>query len=213
MWTPVRLFCLLALFALPAAAQDSPALSQDQSAPAPAPETPKKAKSPRETPKYEISAGYAYRSLYEPSGLSPYLNGWYASFDRNLFSWIGFEVEGMGVYKNQGVVTGNMRVYSFMGGPRIYPLRHRKFTPFGHVLYGVAILRNTVGPFGGFAQTTSTNDVKSWEAGGGFDYNVSRHWGIRIFEFDFGSSNFTGGSASQGVKRITVGIVYRFGQK
>jgi hypothetical protein len=209
----VRIACLLMLFILPAAAQDTSTAPQDQSTSTSTTEKPPKEKAPRITPKYEISGGYSYRSYYQLNGLNPYLNGWYVSADRNFFHWLGAEGEVSGVYKNQGVIVGDTGIYSFMVGPRIYPLGHRKLTPYAHLLFGASVLRNTVGPFSGFGVNTDTTAVHSWEGGGGLDYNLSSHWGIQILQFDFGVSNFTGSNNNQGFRRITVGAVYRFGKK
>lgn len=210
-----RISCLLVLFILPAAAQDAPTTPQDQSTSTSTSTTtkPPKEKGPRITPKYDVSAGFAYRSYYQLNGLNPYLDGWYLSVDRTFFHWLSAEGEVSGVYKNQGVIVGNTGIYSFMVGPRIYPLGHRKLTPYGHVLFGASVLRNTVGPFSGFGVNTDTTAVHSWEAGGGLDYNLSSHWGIQIAQFDFGTSNFTGSNQNRGFYRITVGAVYRFGKK
>ena len=90
MTKPFGLFVLLVLCISPAMAQDSPPAPQDQSA-APQ-ETPEKPKA-RETPRYELSAGYAYRSFYQSSGSTPYLKGWYASANYNLYRWLGAEAE------------------------------------------------------------------------------------------------------------------------
>ena len=204
------LLVLLLLCISPAMAQDAPATPQDQSA-APQ-ETPQKPKE-RETPKYELSVGYAYRSYYQSSGSTPYLKGWYASGDYNLKRWLGAEAEGMGVYMDQGIILGKTRIYDFLVGPKLFPLGHRKLTPFGHVLIGAARYSNTVPPVGLYGSVTRTATAYAWEAGGGLDMNLSKHWGIRLIQADFGGANFFGGSTSHGSRRIVVGVIYRFGEK
>ena len=206
------LFLLLMMCASPALAQENEPAPQDQSSTSQ--EAPQKPKS-RVTPKFEVSAGYAYRSYYQPNIPTFWLNGWYASFDYNLKHWLGVEAEGMGIYKDQGITFGKTRIYSLLVGPKLYPLGHRKVTPFGHFLVGSARYSNTTPAYGGFPSVTKTASAYAWEAGGGLDWNLSRHWGIRMFQLDFGHENFFGGStgATRISRRIAVGFVYRFGER
>jgi opacity protein-like surface antigen len=211
MTKPFGLFVLLVLCISPAMAQDSAPALRDQSAPPQ--EKPEKRGS--EKPRYELSAGYAYRSYYQSGASTMWLNGWYASATYNLWRWLGAEAEGMGVYKDQGIILGKTRIYNFLVGPKLYPFGHRKLTPFGHVLLGAARYSNTVPPLGPYGSVTRTATAYAWEAGGGLDYDLSRHWGVRLIQVDFGSANFFGGSSAttRGNKRIVVGIVYRFGER
>ncbi len=203
---------LLLLLGTAAMAQDAADAPQDNSAPAPAPRKQHK-KERRAIARYELFGGFAYRSNYQTNGTAPYYSGWVGSFDRNFLRFLGVEGEGSGTYKNQGVITGNAAVYTFMAGPRFYPLGHRKITPFIHVLVGMGMQRLTTGPFGGYSQTTTTNTVRAWEGGGGLDWTISSHWAVRVIEFDFGGANFVGGNATQGPKRYSAGMVYHFGKK
>lgn len=211
MTKPFGLFVLLLMCISPALAQESAPAPQDQSAaPQEKPEKPKAA-----TPKYELSAGYARRSYYQPITSTIWLNGWYASAAYNRWRWLGAEAEGMGVYKNQGGFLGNTSIYDFLVGPKLYPLGHRKLTPFGHVLLGIAYYRNTTAAYGGYPSATKTANTFAWEAGGGLDLNLSQHWSVRLIQLDYGGANFFGGSSStvHGATRVAAGFVYRFGEK
>ncbi|MGH9718366.1 MAG: outer membrane protein [Candidatus Acidiferrales bacterium] len=203
---------LLLLWIAPAVAQDGPAATQDQSVSAPVPQAPVM-KVPPETPKYEISGGYTVRSNYQTDTTKPYFNGFYGSFDRNIFHWLGAEAEFTRTAKNQGVITGDSRVYTFLVGPTFYPFGHRKVTLFGHALYGLGVESTTTGPFAGFGVNTTAKGVRAWEAGGGLDWNRWQHWSIRLIEADFGGANFTGAQAGGGSLRFSAGVVYRFGHK
>jgi opacity protein-like surface antigen len=206
------LFVLLMMCISPALAQENAPAPQDQSAASQeAPQKPKE----RVTPKYELSAGYAYRSYYQPNISTIWMNGWYASFDYSLMHWLGVEAEGMGVYKDQGIILGKTRIYHLLVGPKLYPLGHRKVTPFGHFLVGGARYSNTTPPYGGYPSNNKTASAYAWEAGGGLDWNLSRHWGVRLFQFDFGHENFFGGptGTTHISRRIAAGFVYRFGEK
>lgn len=205
------LFGLLLMFVVPAIAQDT---TGTQEKPAPAPEEPVKAKRTYTTPKIELSGGYTYRQYYVATNTNIGMQGWYASGNYNLYRWLGVEGEVLGVGKNQGLIQGDTHIYTFMGGLRLTPLGHRKVTPYGHILYGRGLYRNTVPPFGGHGGATYTNVVPVWEAGGGFDYNLGQHWGIRLVEADFGGGKFlNNGYSSQSSRRVSFGIVFRFGQK
>ncbi len=208
----VALGGLLLLWISPAVAQDETTAPQEQTAPVPTPEVPVK-KVPPDTPKWQISAGFTTRSNYEPQGNKPYFNGFYASVDRNIFHWLGAEAEFTRTSKNQGVIVGDSRIYTLMGGPEVFPFGHRKVTLFGHALFGIGRESITTGPFAGFGVQTTTTDVHAWEVGGGMDWNRWRHWSIRLIQADFGGANFAGTKTGGGSVRVSVGAVYRFGHK
>jgi hypothetical protein len=209
------------LFVLPAVAraQDAtqeappttpPAAPQGQ-AQTPAPAPPVAAE--RYTPKYELSAGYDYRKFYFPDeGTTLGTNGWYASVDRNFKRWLGAYAEMSGVYRNRGTY-GNSSIYTLLIGPQLYPLGHRKLTPFGHVLFGAGYYRNAVPTNGGFGSKVESATALAWSGGGGLDLYLKKHLGIRLIEFDYGTAHFFGGTADHGSDRVSVGIVYRFGER
>jgi len=209
---------LMALFVVPAIAQDQPQSDQNQ---APPEQTePVKPKRMSVTPRFEVSAGYAYRTYYSNDGTKLGMNGLYGSLDYNLRSWIGVAGEVVGVAQNQGIsqniVYGDTQIYTFMVGPQVYPLRHHKLTPFGHYFYGAGYYRNSVPPVGGFGSRVNNIVVRGWQAGGGLDLNVSRRWAVRLIQFDVGSANFypnTSTFVNSLMKRVSVGIVFHIGQR
>jgi hypothetical protein len=214
----VGLFGLLALFILPVAAQDTPASPQDRAPTAPtAPTEPIKVKHTFPNPKDEISVGFTYRSFYGPSGKNVSMIGGFASYDYNFFRWLGAEAEVLGVtgtLKVPNIPPDKLDIFTAMVGPKIYPLRHHKLTPYGHFLYGEGINTTAIPAFSGYGGNTEAVFVHAWEAGGGLDYNRWSHWGIRLIQFDYVTAKFLGGGVQgQGSKRISVGIVYRFGER
>jgi len=214
----VGLFGLLALFVVPVVAQDSSTSPQDQAPTAPAaPTEPVKVKRTYPTPKYEISGGFTYRTYYGPSASTIGMKGGSASFDYNFFRWLGLEGEVVGVtgaLKIPNLPADDIKIFTALAGPKIYPLGHRKITPFGHFLYGAGINTTAVPAFSGYGGNTSAVAVQAWEAGGGLDYNRWTHWGIRLIQFDYGVAKFLGNSIpNQSSRRVSVGIVYRFGEK
>jgi hypothetical protein len=217
----VGLIGLLALFTTPLLAQDNPAPPQEEQAPTapPAPTEPVKVKHTYVTPKFEISGGFTDRGFYGISGTTIGMKGGFASFDYNRFRWLGLEGEALGVtgtlhFPQQELPPQSIKVFTALVGPKIYPLGHRKLTPFAHVLFGAGILGSSVPAFAGFGGNSSTKVVEAWEAGGGLDYNGWKHWGIRVIQVDYGDAKFLGPTVPrQGAKRISFGFVYRFGQR
>ncbi|HTR47787.1 MAG TPA: hypothetical protein VMM16_10420 [Verrucomicrobiae bacterium] len=203
----------------PLMAQDQP---PDQTQP-PSDQTqtePVKAKRTYFVPKYEVSGGYTYRSYYSADGTTLGMNGWYASVDYNVYRWLGIVGEFADTAKNQGIIqgvpVGDTQIYTFLAGPQIYPFAHRKLSPFGRFMYGAKYYRDAVPTFGGFPGSTITSLVRGWQLGGGIDYNVTRRVGIRLIQFDVGSSNFfpnTQNFANRSLRSVSVGIVFHFGER
>jgi hypothetical protein len=200
----------------------APLTGQEQQPPsdqnqAPSEET-KPAKEKRTFPitKYELSGGWAFRTYYAPSLTTLGTNGWYASLDYNKFTWLGFVAEGVGTGYTQGLLNGQTKIYTFQAGPQLYPLRHRKLTPFGHFLYGVGYYRLSVAAYGGFAANTITYVVGSWQAGGGLDLALRQQWAVRLIQFDYMTANFypnTAAYTNRGLLRFSTGVVYHFGKR
>ena len=226
------LFVLLLLVVMPVVAQDAPP-SQDtppqdtssQSTSSSSQTTPDENQKPVKKvstlfrPKYEISVGYDHRS-FGPAGTPRYgMNGWVGSFDYDWKSWLGFEGEVQGVYATRtpppgtgGVETPS--IYTITGGPEIFPFRHHKLSPFGHILYGEGYYRVAVGPYSPFSGGTSTSFSHAVEGGAGLDYKFKENWAVRGM-FDYGSTRFytASGTSSDSSYRISVGLVYYLGRK
>jgi hypothetical protein len=212
----VGLFGLLALFVSPVLAQDNPAPPQDQAPTAPtAPTEPVKVKRTYPTPKAEFSVGFTYRTYYGVNAQTVGMKGGYATYDYNFFRWLAAEGEFVGVSGTIPTVPPeSVRIFTALAGPKITPLGHRRFTPYGHFLFGVGIDGTAVPAFSGYGGNSSGKMVSAWEAGGGLDYYRWKHWGIRLIQLDYGSAKFLGnGIPDQSSKRISSGVVYRFGDK
>lgn len=210
---------LLAAFAATTVAQDQS--TSDQTAPASTsstPQAPKKVKRAYTASKYELSAGFAHRSYYAPGGGTFGLIGWYASGEYNLKRWLGAEGEVTDTWytvKSAGFPPDTIYIYTFLAGPRFYPLGHRKITPFGHVLIGGGHYSSATPAFGGFHGATITSNAYTYEAGGGLDLNLWGHWGIRMIQADFGNANYVKNAsvANRGSTRFSFGVVYHFGAR
>jgi len=182
------LFALLALFALPAAAQD--------------------------TPKLEVFGGYQYLH-WDLSGGALNMNGFDASGTYNFNRWVGFSADVSGAYNNSGV-QGTTHIYNYMFGPTLYPLGHHRITLFVHGLAGDGHIHVDVPASGGFPAFTLTDSGFVYAAGGGFDATITRHIAVRLFQGDYEQTQFLqdqnlGGFPTQKNIRIAAGIVFRLG--
>ena len=101
---------------------------------------------------------------------------------------------------------GNNDGFTTVAGGLILRYPSGKVTPFVHALAGAALIDGPAeNPFTWGPVVT---------AGGGVDYNVSRHVAIRIFQADYEymhadfGSGFYGGTASINAARLSAGVVF-----
>jgi opacity protein-like surface antigen len=210
------IFAAIVFLAAPAMAQDT------TKAQTPAKETSSKKKAkeapPRPTPKYELEFGYTWRSYYPPSAPRFSTNGWNATGDYNWKNLIGFVGDLTGTYRDQGTL-GFTQIYTLMGGPRVYPLKHRhKLVPYGQFLIGVGYDRQSIPANAGFSPKVNGSTAYVWAGGGGVDVRLTQRWAIRAIEFDYEKTHFSDfleivPSPSESNRRISVGFVYHWGEK
>ena len=193
-----------------------PAIPDTQNVPAPT-QAPKRKYDPHTPAKFELSGGYSYRG-YEPNASTTFkLNGAYLSGEYNILSWVGVAVEGSATGRRQGVsalgTSQTFGIFTVMAGPQFYPLRHRRFTLFGHILAGEGFYALSAPAFGGYPSKLTTGNSTTFEAGAGVDLRVTKHWAIRLGEGDYGETGFNQGNPHQVTYRISTGFVYLLGQK
>jgi len=83
-------------------------------------------------------------------------------------------------------------------------------------LLGAGRYNKAIPANGGFPATYFRDTALAWEAGGGLDLYLRKHWGVRLIEADMGHTGFSTAdnpTTSQGERRFSVGIVYRFGER
>jgi Outer membrane protein beta-barrel domain len=167
--------------------------------------------------RFDFSAGGSMRSFQQSEtakGTTIGMPGWYGSIDYNFHkfrSHFALELEGSGNYRDQGYF-GRTTVYTYLVGPKIYPFGHHKLTPYGHVLIGGAYYRNDVPAVGGAQSTIQSSASNAWEGGVGMDWNIKKHWGVRVLEFDYAQTRFFAYKITQTNYRASIGINYRFGK-
>lgn len=178
-----------------------------------------------ERAKFELGAGYTYRSFLEPSLHPPNLsnrlnmNGFNVHGEYRVFRWLSAAGDISGAY-NINSTNGNTQMYTLMFGPELYPLGHRhKITPFAHVLFGEGFSVYNLASQGGFAPVSHWDNGYVWMAGGGLDVRFKKRWSIRLIDANYELTHFanvgTGsyGGTSQGNYRVSLGVIYRFGVK
>jgi hypothetical protein len=157
------------------------------------------------TPKVELFGGYSYYHFDAPGTLATgpailaNLNGGSGSISVNPFKYLGLVADFGGYHATQNSELGNANIYTFLFGPKI-AFRSGPFTPFAQVLFGGAHLNISGVP-----------NTFAWAAGGGLDFNLSHHWGIRLAQIEYLSTYFNDGATNhQDNIRASAGIVYRF---
>ncbi len=195
----------------PPAAQPDPSAAQPQPTPAIRPvETRGTWERPlpggrTTTPRIEVFGGYSFARMDGGAGSSTNLNGAMGSFGWNFKSWL--QVVGDSSY-NFVTINGIKTVlYGNHFGPRYFYRRHNRFgvTPFVEGLIGGSRADVTVTGTGGY---TTSNNCMSYKVGGGLDLHPSRHWEIRLFDFDYYRTSF-GTNVHQNNYSASAGIVLR----
>jgi opacity protein-like surface antigen len=199
---PFALFALLAVSSFPVLAQDR---GQDR-------------------PLFEINGGYTFQRWDTPPVAQPPssfdFNGFNAGAAFHVTRWLAAVADITGTYNSQGAAGANAKthIYSYLFGPRIYPLGHHKLTPYVHGLVGVATYDINVPAPNQFHE--SNNDF-SFAIGGGLDWSIGRHFAIRLGQFDYQQTRFLHADAvassvppdNQNNFKYSAGLVIRFGEK
>ncbi|HQR40092.1 MAG TPA: hypothetical protein PLF26_17030 [Blastocatellia bacterium] len=136
------------------------------------------------TPEAEVFAGYSYFRLYTTNN-----NGGIGAVTYNVNSWFGITGDFSGYHGTNGGDSNGM----VLGGPK-FTYRRGPVTPYVQ-LYGGGI-------WGG------GDSAGVYGFGGGVDAKVSKHVAIRLIQADYLATSFRSNNA-----RISVGIVFRFGEK
>lgn len=164
-----------------------------------------------EAPKLELYAGYDYVRFNVNANVAGFppsqsfnANGGGGQLEYNPNTWLGIvgDLSGYGVLGSNSQLAAG--AFSYLLGPRIN-LGHGKFTPFTQVLLGGIWATSGIGGGGSQSHFAMT-------AGGGVDFNVSRHIAIRLAQGEYFMTRFPDGlNNRQNNFRFSTGIVFRFG--
>jgi hypothetical protein len=156
----------------------------------------------------EFFGGYEFARLNNGAGTFTNLNGALGSFGWNVRPWLELVAD---TSYNTVTISGTKNVlYGNHWGPRFF--YHSRFpwgaTPFVEALVGGSRADTTVSGTGGY----KTSDIGiSYKFGGGLDIRparYSRHFKIRLFDFDYYRTSF-GTNLHQNNYSISTGIVLR----
>jgi opacity protein-like surface antigen len=173
-----------------------------------------------EVPRIEIFGGYSYLRLDD--AVSPRdrdLNGFNTSFTANLTSFLGITAEFSGHFSDINIAGTQVDhdAYFVAVGPRVALRKFERFTPYLHILVGMA--RRDV-DFNG-ALPIGLNSVSSSGialiVGGGVDLNVNPRLAVRLFQTDYILTRFNNQSVAtelnQANFRASTGFVLRIGEQ
>jgi len=170
-----------------------------------------------ENPKAEVFGGYSliYNNSTNFLGSSIIFNGGEGSMSYNPTSWLGLVGDFAGEHWSKGSADAN--VFTYLFGPKL-AYRTDKVTAFGEVGFGGAHLSGSrtcvSGVVGVHPETaeigcgSGSEDAFAMSAGGGLDYNLTKHIGIRPVQLDYVMTRFF--SRTQNSLHYAAGIVFRW---
>jgi hypothetical protein len=161
----------------------------------------------------EVSLGYSYLRANAPPGQCGCfnMNGGSGAFAALLGHGISAVAHVGGYFQNNVVSSGrSLTMETFLFGPR-YSYRHsKKWTPFAQFLAGGA---HGSGTLYGTATTSGSANGFSMSAGGGLDWNASRHVSVRLFQAEYLMTRLPNAvNNNQNDLRLTFGVVLHFGK-
>ncbi len=170
----------------------------------------------QEVPKAEIFLGYEYLRFAPAVPLSSSINfnGGGGAVTFNFSKYVGVKAEFTGAGKE------GSSIFTYMFGPQVAMRNQSRVTPFVHMLFGGAhsdIYSNLPQPR---AVTGFGKDAFAMAAGGGLDVKATRSVSIRLGQFDYLMTRFSGSSLTpasnidnQNNFRYMGGIVFHAGRR
>jgi len=166
-----------------------------------------------DTPQLEIAGSYTF--LRDTNRSDSFPAGWAATATGNVNSWIGVVTEVGGSYKScdncqRGPFASdrfrgtnlNVRILTFMAGPRVASHANSFVTPFAQVLLGGSHIS------GGLEWDGALNTGFTYQPGAGVDVRVARNAAVRL-QGDYRIIRTSGRNNKE--PRFAVGIVLSHG--
>lgn len=138
------------------------------------------------------------------------MNGGFVAGQANFSPWLGVvgEFSG-GRASNISSLGQDLTLSTYLAGPRISFNRYR-YSPFGEFLAGGAHGGDSYFPTS-LKATTNANSF-AYAVGGGFDWNWSQRFGLRVFDARFLHTSLPNGTnGTQRQLQITSGLVMHLG--
>jgi opacity protein-like surface antigen len=166
-------------------------------------------------PGWEVFGGYSWQRsklreyfkstpiIYSVRNKIGNLNGFDAAFTENLNRWFGGTLDISGHFATPEIsgVETHERMYTVMYGPRFAYHERPGWTPFAHVLAGVAHMEAKVTPTGPHLSDTSF----ALAAGVGLDVKAGSKTAIRVLQAEYLRANALG--TSQNNFRLAAGVI------
>jgi hypothetical protein len=156
-------------------------------------------------PLIELFGGYAFARLNGGGGTATNLSGVLGSFGWNIKPWL--QVVADSSYSLVTVGSTKNVLYGNHWGARVFRRVRNRWgaTPFVEGLVGGSRADTTVSGTGGY----STSDIGlSYKVGGGVDLHPTRHFEIRVIDFDYYRTSF-GTNLHQNNYWVSAGLVLR----
>ncbi|HTZ96329.1 MAG TPA: hypothetical protein VMB18_08035 [Terriglobales bacterium] len=161
----------------------------------------------QDTAAVDLAAGYSV--IHVVRGFSLTANGGSGSAALNIARWFGIAGD-LGIY--HATPGAGLTAVTYTAGPRFSYRHWNRFTPFGQILIGGAHVVST-----SQANYNGPTDALALGIGGGADFGIgsSGRWAIRpqVEYFGFGTPSDFGFGGATGTVRVSLGIVYRIGEK
>jgi len=157
----------------------------------------------QDNPKSEFFAGYSYLHVGSPGGTASSIP---AGFNMD-FTWYFLRVLGVTAdfeyhHKNDYGPGQSATVLGVVGGPRA-KARFGRLEPFAHALFGTTRVSLS------YISIPTDNDFAfSTKLGGGLDVAVGRRLAVRVGEFNYYHTNFSGGAGFSNIGAPESGAGY-----
>jgi opacity protein-like surface antigen len=162
-------------------------------------------------PRVEVFSGFSYARIDGDESDTRNFYGWNGSLSVSADKIFGFTVDASGHYQDNVIVRS--RLFSLLAGPR-FTARNEHATTFAHILLGGIHHHERLETL--TERFTTRGNAFAVAAGGGFDVNVSPHFGVRVIQAEYVLSKFNraaSGKAIQHNARVGIGVVFRFGKQ
>src|SRR3984893_10591903 len=129
-------------------------------------------------PVVNAAVGYSYLNLSQAPDSRAGLNGADANLSIDLSSRVGLRLD-VGYARGSNVLGSGRHadVLSYLAGPVVYPIHHRKWTAYAEGVVGAARVTGPIPSAHGFLGAY-VNKL-AWVLGGGLEYDLSSSWAFR----------------------------------
>ena len=162
--------------------------------------------------RFTVATGYQFfRSNSAPATADYFENqGGFVSAAYTARYWLRGVVQVTGTHGDDiGPLHQSLTLLTYTAGPEVVMHIHR-FEPFAHALIGVGHGSDSYFPSNNSYSTSATSFA--FQTGGGLDFNLSHHIGLRLARVQYLHTAFPNGTNnSQNHLFLGAGVVFKFG--